>query len=94
VKHKIGSPDYSVNWSPYLLGVIEASLSKISWENFVLSNKSLKWTLVHGDFHPANVLIRGDGQLLIVDWEQVGVGSGPQDLGQYAISHMPPTTRR
>lgn len=25
--------------------------------------------------------------LLVVDWEVVGVGSGPQDIGQFLISH-------
>jgi len=28
-------------------------------------------------------------QLILIDWEHVGVGSGPQDIGQYLISHLP-----
>jgi hypothetical protein len=30
----------------------------------------------------------------LVDWEVVSAGSGPQDLGQYVISHMAPAARR
>merc|ERR1719222_1339105 len=32
--------------------------------------------------------------LRLLDWEMVGLGSGPQDLGQYIISNMDPTERR
>lgn len=62
------------------------------------------WTLVHGDFWPGNVLISTDvtsvqtekdskgfdeaKALRVLDWEMVGVGSGPQDLGQYVLSNM------
>ena len=32
-------------------------------------------------------------QLLLLDWENVGIGSGPQEIGQFLISHMDPTLR-
>ena len=32
--------------------------------------------------------------LKLLDWEMVGLGSGPQDLGQYVLSNMDPTERR
>lgn len=41
------------------------------------------WTLVHGDYHPANQLIdptitiKGDVEVVSLDWEMVGLGSGP-----------------
>ena len=54
-----------------------------------------------GDFHPANVLWRSDpsisstdGVPFLVDFEMVGLGSGPQDIAQYLISHMLPELRR
>lgn len=57
----------------------------------------LAWSLVHGDYHPGNFLyikdanVRNDTsdrpKLMLVDWEVVGIGSGPQDLGQFLISH-------
>lgn len=34
------------------------------------------------------------GRLALVDWEAVAVGSGPQDLGQFMISHASPAARR
>jgi len=34
------------------------------------------------------------GRLVVLDMEVVGVGSGPQDLGQYAVSHADPAARR
>lgn len=37
---------------------------------------------------------RSDGKSVLLDWEMVGVGSGPQDLAQYLISHMDPVLRR
>ncbi len=33
-------------------------------------------------------------RLVLLDWEAVGVGSGPQDLGQFLISHSSPSARR
>ena len=32
-------------------------------------------------------------KLLLLDWENVGIGSGPQDIGQFLISHMDPLLR-
>ncbi len=34
------------------------------------------------------------GSLRILDWEMVGIGSGPQDLGQYILSNMSIKERR
>eukprot|EP00287_Rhodomonas_sp_CCMP768_P024463 CAMPEP_0202849904 /NCGR_PEP_ID=MMETSP1389-20130828/82150_1 /ASSEMBLY_ACC=CAM_ASM_000865 /TAXON_ID=302021 /ORGANISM="Rhodomonas sp., Strain CCMP768" /LENGTH=51 /DNA_ID=CAMNT_0049528015 /DNA_START=1 /DNA_END=152 /DNA_ORIENTATION=- len=36
----------------------------------------------------------GCGSLKLIDWEMVGVGSGPQDLAQYMISHATPALRQ
>ena len=33
-------------------------------------------------------------RLALVDWEAAAVGSGPQDLGQFMISHASPASRR
>jgi aminoglycoside phosphotransferase (APT) family kinase protein len=36
------------------------------------------WTLVHGDYHPANQLYNPKTkEITTVDWEMVGLGSGP-----------------
>ena len=45
-------------------------------------NKESQWTLVHGDFHAGNQLFdRKTGEITTLDWEVVGLGSGPQELG-------------
>jgi len=33
-------------------------------------------------------------KIKLIDWEMVGIGSGPQELGQYIISHMDPMERK
>eukprot|EP00744_Colponema_vietnamica_P012913 GILI01018118.1.p1 GENE.GILI01018118.1~~GILI01018118.1.p1 ORF type:complete len:514 (-),score=142.70 GILI01018118.1:141-1682(-) len=50
-------------------------------------------TLVHGDFHPGNMVVylpkeQAPYRVALVDWEVVGIGSGPQDIGQYMTSHF------
>ena len=58
-------------------------------------NTGSQWTLVHGDFHAGNQLFdRKTGEITTLDWEVVGLGSGPQELGQYVISHVEPDLRR
>lgn len=36
--------------------------------------------LVHGDCYPSNVLVRDDGGIAFVDWEQAAAGAGVLDL--------------
>lgn len=96
VKSKIASGSSGVRWDEHTSACIESSISKISWETYreQVLRDDYQWTLVHGDFHPANMMIRNtsDGavreRLVLLDWEQVGLGSGPQDLAQFVISHM------
>jgi len=73
-------------------------------------NVDSHFCLVHGDFWPGNVMIEKDEtrttvssstiptkdsrDLRMLDWEMVGLGSGPQDLGQYVLSNMDPRERR
>lgn len=99
-KGKFGNSDYGVKWDPFLLECMEASFAKISWEKYLEDASLRPWTLVHGDFHPANMLLSIKGKdlstlsLKLVDWEMVGLGSGPQDIAQFMISHVCPADRR
>lgn len=101
-KTKIAAGDadsYKVNWNPAVVATIDASFSKISWDLFQSRVREQPWTLVHGDFHPANMLWRaqcaeGQSHLVLVDWEMVGIGCGPQELAQFMISHATPEFRR
>ncbi|MEV4535309.1 phosphotransferase [Asanoa sp. NPDC049518] len=36
--------------------------------------------LIHGDLHAGNLLIDHDRELVWADWQEVGIGSGPEDL--------------
>lgn len=36
--------------------------------------------LLHGDFHPGNVLLRGDGSPVVIDWSNVRLGDCRSDL--------------
>lgn len=107
-KKKIEDGTSAVRWSPHLVACMDASIAKISWENFRANfvAQGGVFTLVHGDFHPANMMVRKrtpeeggllsleDTDLTILDWEVVGLGSGPQDCAQYFISHMVSADRR
>ena len=72
----------------------------MSWEGYLEKRKAFSTTLVHGDFHPANFMVRvkkGEeelGEVLLMDWEMVGFGWGPQECGQFVISHVEPQQRR
>lgn len=113
-----------VKWDNDLIACMDASINKIDWNVYQKELKQRPFTLVHGDFHPANCMIRAihptttsktslssDGKnddepmnednisknklkLVLLDFEVVGVGSGPQDLGQYMISHTTPQLRK
>ena len=41
-----------------------------------------------------NAAADSNWDLRLLDWEMVGLGSGPQDLGQYILSNMDPSERR
>ena len=84
-------------WDPIVKSIIEASMKQISWGHYLKCLSERKhFTLVHGDFWPGNIMIstKDPDQIQIIDWEMVGLGSGPQDLGQYVLSNMEPSERR
>lgn len=93
--------DSVLQWNPLVKELTQKAIDGISWEAQLErlncnSNKKCHWTLVHGDCWPGNVLVstKDLGTLKLLDWEMVGVGSGPQDLGQYILSNMDPKERR
>ncbi|KAJ3345608.1 hypothetical protein HDU83_003908 [Entophlyctis luteolus] len=87
----------SVAFDGFLVSCVDASLAKTDWTAFQerVHSPAYHYTLVHGDFHPANAMYNPlSDSLKIIDWEVVGIGSGPQDLSQFLISHMYPEERR
>jgi len=98
-----------LEWDPVVRAAVEKSMEGISWEaQLKRLNKEGRWTIVHGDCWPGNFMWMiqdggssstndpddDDAMLKLLDWEMVGLGSGPQDLGQYVLSNMDPAERR
>ena len=87
---KIKDESTGAHWSPQIIELINASLSQGNdWERFSEALHGIPFTLVHGDFHPANMMVnKKDRSIMLLDFEMVGVGLGVVDLGQYMISHL------
>ena len=86
-----------ITWNANVRAAVEKAVSGISWEaQLTRLHPEGHWTLVHGDFWPGNVLwmTKQHNSIRFLDWEMVGLGSGPQDLGQYVISNMDPAERK
>lgn len=89
----------TVEVSQKIVDLMENCIAKLSFVDYQAMWKSKPWTMVHGDFHPANFMVVDsehgrDFDLIMLDWEAVGVGSGPQDLGQFMISHSSSAARK
>ena len=98
VKVKLADGSCTVSFDPLLVSCLDASVAKIDWDVFQIELASRPFCLTHGDFHPANFMVRpkdaaGRHTLALLDWEIVGLGSGPQDVGQFLISHYDPEER-
>ena len=50
-------------------------------------------TVVHGDFHPKNVMIQ-DGELVLIDMADLTTGHPLYDLGSMILSHQIPSDER
>eukprot|EP00923_Selenidium_pygospionis_P022972 GHVN01039858.1.p1 GENE.GHVN01039858.1~~GHVN01039858.1.p1 ORF type:complete len:307 (-),score=65.22 GHVN01039858.1:355-1275(-) len=87
-----------IRFSPRLYALIDASMAKIDFENYLnkINKYRYKLSLIHGDFHPGNVLwdVRKRKTGAVVDFEMLGFAWGGQDVGQYMISHINPQQRR
>lgn len=85
-----------IQWDPLLKTMAAKAVEGISWDAQCRRlNVDGQWTLVHGDFWPGNIMwVVEDRSVRLLDWEMCGIGSGPQDLGQYVLSNMEPSVRR
>lgn len=59
--------------------LLEKQAAKISLELIKIEERS-KQTIVHGDFHPGNLLFDDKSVLALIDWEYAAIGSGLFDL--------------
>lgn len=86
-----------IKWDSNVRSTVEKAVKGISWDaQMKRLHTEGHWTLVHGDFWPGNVMwmTKEADAIRLLDWEMVGLGSGPQDLGQYVISNMDPVERK
>eukprot|EP00039_Didymoeca_costata_P003080 m.65000 g.65000 ORF g.65000 m.65000 type:complete len:408 (+) comp11693_c0_seq1:108-1331(+) len=99
-KESIVKNENKVTCEDHFIACMDAALQKVNWDTYQaeLKKRPCGFTLTHGDFHPANFMVRkhesGSHSVVLLDWEMVGLGSGPQELGQFMISHLDPTLRK
>jgi thiamine kinase-like enzyme len=94
IKNNIDVTNSAVKWDPLVIDIVNASLASASWTENLRLQSGQPFTLVHGDLHPANCLwVPSSRRLVFLDFENVGIGSGPQDCAQFLISHMNPLVR-
>ena len=87
--------DDGVNWSPLVLSLLDASIEKCSFDDYVKDLQVHPWALIHGDFHPANIMWDTQEKVVkLLDWQVVSIRDPTSDLGQFLISHMTPEMRR
>mmetsp|Transcript_8105 Transcript_8105/g.27186 ORF Transcript_8105/g.27186 Transcript_8105/m.27186 type:complete len:396 (+) Transcript_8105:203-1390(+) len=93
---RIAESNCQVEWDQNLFDCMSAAMNSVDWKKFQSISGNRPWTLVHGDFHPGNIMwvFEPQGYPLMLDWEMVGLGNGAQDLSQYLISHANPDLRR
>ena len=75
-----------------LLACMKSVFMHTSWENFQRDLRTIPLTLIHGDFHASNSMWMKDAsqKIRFFDWENVGWGSGPQELGYYFLTSVDP----
>lgn len=84
-----------VKWDPVLVQGIYKMIAGSSFEAYSAHRDVHFRTLCHNDFHAGNTLWVSDEQRnVVIDWSEVGFGSGPTDIGQYVVSNLSPEFRR
>jgi len=73
-----GLPNYQTVLTSAEIAWIEAMVSHMDYTDSVL--QAFPMTLCHGDCHHGNLLMDGDGEWRWADWQEVGIGRGPEDL--------------
>ena len=92
-----------VGWESYIEGLV-GHLGRLD-THLADSNPALHYTaaqlhahrpppvplgFVHGDAQPANILVPGEGSVLMIDWEFARIGDPREDLGYYSHLPVPP----
>ncbi|CAO3573420.1 unnamed protein product [Mortierella alpina] len=101
-KQKVASGELSVTYSEKLVRIVDESFKRASWERLQerLHNRSEPFTLCHGDFHAANMILdrsthtssslssSSSSSIVMYDWSEVCVWEPTSDLGQTLVSDV------
>ncbi|MBB6452686.1 streptomycin 6-kinase [Salirhabdus euzebyi] len=78
-----------VNENPHGLGPIKAKILQKALHMFTYLNETIdKWFLLHGDFHPYNILLDENGQWKAIDPKGL-MGELEYDLIQFILNILP-----
>src|SRR5665213_973270 len=70
----------------YLYAATQMPAAKGFLHELVEQTRATRYTLVHGDYSPKNILVR-DGRLILLDHEVIHFGDGAFDLG-FSLAHL------
>jgi hypothetical protein len=70
----------------YLYSAEQRPGAKAFLQDLVAQTRGTRYTLVHGDFSPKNILVH-DGRLILLDHEAIHFGDGAFDLG-FSMAHL------
>ncbi|KAI1314417.1 hypothetical protein EDD11_002204 [Mortierella claussenii] len=94
-KAKVAGGDYAVKYSEKFVKIMDESFERASWETLQqrLQNKSVPFTLTHGDFHAANMILdrtksSAFPDIVLYDWSEICIWEPTTDLGQTVISDV------
>ncbi|KAF9989737.1 hypothetical protein BGZ75_005101 [Mortierella antarctica] len=104
-KQKAASGELSVQYSEKFVRILDESFKRASWERLQkrLQDKREPFTLIHGDFHAANMILdrstnassavassssTSSSSIVMYDWSEVCVWEPTTDLGQTVISDV------
>ena len=77
----------SLRMEPYYAYTAQQVSEAASFLNTLIEDtRTFRWTLVHGDYSPKNILIHKD-RLILLDHEVIHFGDGAFDLG-FALTHF------
>lgn len=90
--HKIPI-DSELNDLPKANDLFHQSANKYGFSEVLTSLLNTKLVLAHGDFHPANVIDRGDRQV-VIDWSRAFIGPAEADIARTLVTlrlFLPPS---
>ncbi|KAH7059419.1 hypothetical protein BKA57DRAFT_444803 [Linnemannia elongata] len=90
------SGKFDVKYSEKFVKIMDSAFKRASWERLQkrLQDKTLPFTLTHGDFHAANMILDRSSpteapSICMYDWSEVCIWEPTTDLGQTIISDVP-----